>query len=226
MSLFAIADLHLSFGVEKPMDVFSGWEDYVKRIEENWLSVVKKDDLVVVAGDISWGMNLNETLLDFEFLDKLPGNKILLKGNHDYYFDTKNKMEKFFLENGFFSLKFLHNNSYEYEDYSICGTRGWVNMPFKNSDDNKILKREAIRLKLSLDSAKKKPIVFLHYPPIFYNGCCEEILSVLHEKKVENVYYGHLHGEAIKYGVKGKIDGIKYSLISSDYLNFKLLKIL
>lgn len=225
MSLFAIADLHLSFGVEKPMDIFNGWEGYVEKLEQNWRDVVKKDDLVVVAGDISWGMNLKESYLDFKFLNDLPGQKILLKGNHDYYFDTKSKMDKFFLENGFSSLRFLHNNSYEYGAYSICGTRGWVNMSSEESD-NKILRREAMRLRLSLDSAKNKPIVFLHYPPIFCGGRAEEILEVLNEKKVESVYYGHLHGKACEYAIKGKIEGIEYGFISSDFLDFKLFKIL
>ncbi len=225
MSLFAIADLHLSFGVEKPMDVFSGWGGYVKKIEDNWRSVVKKDDVVVVAGDISWGMNLKESYLDFKFLDELPGKKILLKGNHDYYFTTKGKMDKFFLENGFSSLNFLFNNSYSYEDVSICGTRGWMNMSLDDGD-NKILKREANRLELSLKTATKKPIVFIHYPPIYSNGKSEEILNVLYSNDVKNVYYGHLHGRSCKYAVTGLVDGINYDFISSDYLEFKLLKIM
>ena len=225
MSLFAIADLHLSFGVEKPMDIFFGWKGYVEKLEKNWRDVVKKDDMVVVAGDISWGMNLKESYLDFKFLDSLPGNKILLKGNHDYYFDTKAKMDRFFLENGFSSLSFLYNNSYEYGEYSICGTRGWVNMPSEPFDE-KILKREAGRLKFSLESAKKKPIVFLHYPPIFCDGRSKEILDVLYENEVEDVYYGHLHGKSCKNAIIGKVDGINYNFISSDYLGFRLLKIL
>lgn len=225
MSLFAIADLHLSFGVEKPMDIFNGWEGYVEKIEQNWREVVKEDDVVVVAGDISWGMNLKEAFLDFKFLNELPGKKILIKGNHDYYFTTKGKMDKFFLENGFNSLNFLFNNSYEYEDYSICGTRGWVNV-CNEAEDVKILKREANRLDLSLKTAIKTPIVFIHYPPIFNNVKSEEILEVLNKNNVKVVYYGHLHGKSCDYAVKGVVDGIKYEFISSDYLNFKLLKVL
>ena len=155
----------------------------------------------------------------------MPGRKIFLKGNHDYYFSTKNKMDVFFADNKFENMHFLFNNSYEYEEYSICGTRGWVNEPGKTAD-KKVLEREAGRLKLSLDSAKKEPIVFLHYPPIFGPSRTVEILNVLNEYKIKRVYYGHLHGKSCDYAVKGVVDGIKYEFISSDYLNFKLLKVL
>ena len=224
MSLYVIADLHLSFGTDKPMDIFGGWEDYAQKIKQNWTKRVEPGDTVVIPGDISWGMNLEEARPDFEFLDKLPGKKILLKGNHDYYFSTKNKIDKFFSENGFESLNFLSNNSYEYGKYSICGTRGWVNEPGQAAD-SKILKREAGRLKLSLDSAKGEPIVFLHYPPIFRGSETVEILNVLRQYKIKRVYYGHLHGMSCKYAVEGVVDGIYYKLISSDYLKFNLLKI-
>ncbi|MDE5600797.1 MAG: metallophosphoesterase [Oscillospiraceae bacterium] len=225
MSLYAIADLHLSLGTNKPMDVFNGWDNYVQKIEENWKAVVESNDTVVIAGDISWGINLEQSKKDFEFIDKLPGKKILLKGNHDYYFATKNKIDMFFKENDFKTLNFLFNNCYEYEDYSICGTRGWVNEPGKTAD-KKILEREAGRLKLSLDFAKKTPIVFLHYPPIFGDSRTQEILDVLHKYEIKQVYYGHLHGRSCKYAVQGEVDGIFYKLISSDYLNFKLFKVL
>lgn len=225
MSLFAVADLHLSFGVDKPMDIFAGWSDYVEKIKQNWLNQVSENDTVVIAGDVSWGMDLNQARADFEFIDSLPGRKIFLKGNHDYYFTTKRKMEKFFLENGFRSLNFLHNNSFEFENFSICGTRGWVNMTDKSQFDEKILKREAGRLSLSIQSAKKEPIVFLHYPPIFCKNRSEEILKVLNEFKIKKVFYGHLHGKVCKFAVCGCVDGIEYQLISSDYLNFSLLKI-
>ena len=224
MSLYVIADLHLSFGTDKPMDIFGGWEDYAQKIKQNWTKRVEPGDTVVIPGDISWGMNLEEARPDFEFLDKLPGKKILLKGNHDYYFSTKNKIDKFFSENGFESLNFLSNNSYEYGKYSICGARGWVNDPGQAAD-SKILKREAGRLKLSLDSAKREPIVFLHYPPIFKGSETVEILNVLRQYKIKRVYYGHLHGRSCKYAVECVVDGIYYKLISSDYLKFNLLKI-
>ncbi len=224
MSLYVISDLHLSLGTDKPMDVFEGWDNYLVKIENSWKSTVKIDDTVVIPGDISWGINLEQSKPDFEFINSLPGKKIFLKGNHDYYFSTKNKMDVFFKDNGFENMYFLFNNSYEYEEYSICGTRGWVNEPGKIAD-KKVLEREAGRLKLSLDSAKKEPIVFLHYPPIFGSSRTIEILDVLYEYKIKNVYYGHLHGKSCRYAVEGNVEGIEYKLVSSDYLNFNLLKI-
>lgn len=219
MSLFAIADLHLSLSTNKPMDKFKGWENYVNRIKTNWEKTVAATDTVVVAGDVSWGMNLDEAREDFAFIDNLPGQKILLKGNHDYYFLTKTKTETFFKKNNFNSLKILHNNSYEYNDYSICGTRGWINEPGEKSDE-KVLKREANRLKISLDSAKLKPIVFTHYPPICAYGKAEEFLAVLKKYGVDKLYYGHLHGQSCRFAIEGKKEGIDYKLISADHLNF------
>ena len=224
MSLYVISDLHLTLGTDKPMDVFEGWDNYLVKIENSWKSTVKIDDTVVIPGDISWGINLEQSKPDFEFINSLPGKKIFLKGNHDYYFSTKNKMNVFFKDNGFENMHFLFNNSYEYEEYSICGTRGWVNEPGKTAD-KKVLEREAGRLKLSLDSAKKEPIVFLHYPPIFGSSRTIEILDVLYEYKIKNVYYGHLHGKSCRYAVEGNVEGIEYKLVSSDYLKFNLLKI-
>lgn len=225
MSLFAIADLHLSFGVDKPMDVFSGWSDYVERIERNWKAKVKPSDTVVVAGDISWAMTLDEAVADFSFVNSLPGRKILLRGNHDYYFSTRNKMEKFFESNGFNSLNFLFNNSFECDNVSVCGTRGWVNMTEKTEFDKKILKREAGRLRFSLQSAVFEPIVFLHYPPVFRGNRSDQILRVLKEFKIKSVYYGHLHGPGCRFALNGNFEGITYRLISSDYLKFDLIKI-
>ena len=180
MSLFAIADLHLSLGVDKPMDVFPGWAGYVEKLEKNWRENVRPEDTVVVAGDISWGLDISEAKEDFAFLDRLPGTKILLKGNHDLWFSTKTKVEKFFAENGFSTLKILFNNAYEYGDCAICGTRGWMNDPI----EKKVLLRECGRLRMSLEEGKKfgkEPLVFLHYPPVFGGGECYEILDVLLE---------------------------------------------
>ena len=180
MSLFAIADLHLSLGVDKPMDVFPGWAGYVEKLEKNWRENVRPEDTVVVAGDISWGLDISEAKEDFAFLDQLPGTKILLKGNHDLWFSTKTKVEKFFAENGFSTLKILFNNAYEYGDRAICGTRGWMNDPI----EKKVLLRECGRLRMSLEEGKKfgkEPLVFLHYPPVFGGGECYEILDVLLE---------------------------------------------
>ena len=126
MSLFAIADLHLSLGTDKPMDIFGGWSDYVTKLETNWQNKVRPEDTVVIPGDISWGMNFEQSKKDFEFINKLNGRKIISKGNHDYWWNTKNKMDKFFAENGFDTINILHNNHYSYEGYGICGTRGWI----------------------------------------------------------------------------------------------------
>lgn len=219
MSLFTIADLHLSLGVNKPMDVFPGWENYVERLTENWQKTVKPEDTVVIAGDISWGLIMEESRADFEYLHKLNGTKIILKGNHDYWFTTKTKVEKALSDWGCYSIKILFNNAYEYGDYALCGTRGWMN----DQNDKKILLRECGRLRLSLDAGKKlqkEPIVFLHYPPVYGNGECYEILEILHEYGIKQVYYGHIHGYSSGYAINGERIGIDFRLVSCDYLQF------
>ncbi len=179
MSLFVIADTHLSFGTDKPMDNFFGWENYTQRLEKNWNSVVENDDTVVIAGDISWAMNFEQLKADFEFLNNLNGNKIIIKGNHDYWWSTATKMNKFIAENHFDTIKILHNNSYTVGDISICGSRGWM-FESEEDHDEKILNREVLRLKLSLDSATcDEKIVFLHYPPITTDNVCREIFDLL-----------------------------------------------
>ena len=170
MSLFAIGDPHLSLNCDKPMDIFQGWDDYVSRLEQNWKRLVLPEDTVVLAGDISWGMTLEEAEADFRFLHGLPGTKIILKGNRDYWFGTKTKVEEFFTKKDFFSLKVLFNNAYEYDGHALCGTRGWINEQGEAAD-KKVLNREAGRLRISLEAGKKlgkTPIVFLHYPPVYY----------------------------------------------------------
>ena len=217
MSLFAIADLHLSLGVDKPMDVFPGWAGYVEKLEKNWRENVRPEDTVVVAGDISWGLDISEAKEDFAFLDRLPGTKILLKGNHDLWFSTKTKVEKFFAENGFSTLKILFNNAYEYGDRAICGTRGWMNDPI----EKKVLLRECGRLRMSLEEGEKfgkEPLVFLHYPPVFGGGECYEILDVLLEYGIKQVYYGHIHGYSSGYAINGIRNGIDFRLISCDFV--------
>ena len=225
MSLFAIADLHLSLGVDKPMDVFPGWAGYVEKLEKNWRENVRPEDTVVVAGDISWAMSLEEGEKDFAFLERLPGTKILLKGNHDLWFSTKTKVEKFFAENGFSTLKILFNNAYEYGDRAICGTRGWMNDPI----EKKVLLRECGRLRMSLEEGKKfgkEPLVFLHYPPVFGGGECYEILDVLLEYGIKQVYYGHIHGYSSGYAINGIRNGIDFRLISCDFVQFNPVKIM
>lgn len=224
MSLFTIGDLHLSFSCNKPMDIFKGWEDYVSRLSQNWNALVKAEDTVVVAGDISWGMSMEEAKADFDFIEALPGKKILLRGNHDYWFSTKKKCDSFFLECGYSTISMLFNNAFSYGDYPICGTRGWVNeQGTPNPADKKIIDREVGRLRLSLEAAKPfktTPLVFLHYPPVYYTNQCEPILQVLHEYGIKRCFYGHIHGGASQYAIDGVLDGIDYRLISCDYVNF------
>lgn len=229
MSLYAISDLHLSFGVpEKTMSIFRGWENYHERIRKNWLELVKPDDTVVIAGDFCWGMNLKESVADFEFLNSLTGNKILVKGNHDYWWTTQNKIKNFFDENNFSTLNILHINHYKYENYGICGTRGWINMPDEPADA-KILAREAGRLEASILSAiseNLEPVVFMHYPPIFGGSFNYDILDVLYKYKIKRCFYGHIHGKGHASAVQGVYDGIDFRLISGDFLQFIPQKVL
>ncbi len=223
MSLFAIGDPHLAISVKnKNMDIFGGWENYLELLENNWKKLISPEDTVVLAGDISWAMKLCEAFEDFEWIENLPGRKIILKGNHDYWWGSKKKMEDTFSGWGFETLNILHNNCYKYEDYAICGTRGWVNMPGEPSDA-KVLAREAGRLTASLEEAKKQnlePLVFMHYPPVYANNCNYDILDVLYKYNVKQCWYGHLHGPSIKYAINGERDGINYQLVSGDYLQF------
>lgn len=220
MSLFAIGDTHLSFGTDKPMDIFRGWQNFEERLQKNWNSVVKDTDTVVIAGDISWAMNIEGAKEDFRFIDDLNGRKLIMKGNHDYWWSTKKKADTFFAANGFSSLEILFNNAYRIGDVSVCGTRGWF---YDGEKDNKILLREAGRLRMSINEAKKlggEPVVFLHYPPLNQEKVCEEIYSVLVEEGIKRCYYAHLHGVSQNFAFTGERDGIKFSLISGDFLNF------
>ena len=222
MSLFVMADLHLSLSVDKPMDIFGGWKDYVRKIEYNWQKKVKSEDTVVIPGDLSWAMGLEQSKADMEFIHKLNGRKIILKGNHDYWWNTKSKMEKFFCENGFTSISILHNNHYKYEDIGICGTRGWINDTGEQAD-KKVLLREAGRLETSIASAEMaglEPVVFLHYPPVYGSSCNYDILEVLHRHHVKWCFYGHIHGRGSEYAINGQRDGVNYRLIASDFLQF------
>ncbi len=225
MSIFAIADTHLSFGTDKPMDSFPGWNDYVSRIENNWNKLITDSDTVVIAGDISWAMNFDELKADFDFINNLKGNKIILKGNHDYWWNTASKLNKFIEENGFDSIKILHNNSYTVEGVSICGSRGWM-IESEEEHDEKVLNREVGRLKMSLDSAEcEEKIVFLHYPPVTENSVCESIIKLLTDYNIKRCYYGHLHGAAARLAVDGEYSEINFRLISCDRLRFMPLLI-
>lgn len=224
-----MGDTHLSLGVpEKSMEIFSGWEHYQSRIEQNWKNLIQPEDTVVLAGDISWGMTLEQAKPDFAFLDSLPGKKIILKGNHDYWWNSMKKMTDFFQKHEFATLHILHNNCYAYGNLGICGTRGWVNMPGE-SEDARVLAREQQRLRVSLQAARNQnltPVVFLHYPPVFGSSQNQLMLDVLHEFEIKDCYYGHLHGKIHQKAVKGMKDGICYHLISGDYLQFIPEKIL
>ena len=224
MSLFVMADLHLCKGnPEKTMSIFNGWQNYQELIKKNWKELISDSDTIVLPGDISWGMSLKEAAPDFKFIEQLPGQKIVIKGNHDYWWTTKKKMEDFFAAEGCTSIKILHNNHYRYGEYGICGTRGWVNMPGETQDE-KVLRREVQRLETSIRSALDeglKPIVFLHYPPIFATNFNYDILDVLYRYKIEECYYGHIHGKsAHDLCVKNTYDGINFHLIAGDYLQF------
>lgn len=222
MSIFAIGDTHLSFSTDKPMDIFKGWSDYITRLQQNWCAIVSENDTVVIPGDVSWAMELEQAKKDFEFLNSLPGKKIILKGNHDYWWATMKKMNEFLQSNNITSIEILFNNAFQVGDFVICGTRGWF-FDDDSSDSKKVLSREVGRLKASIDFAKKtgkEPIAFLHYPPINNISVCEPIMEVLEEEKIKRCYYGHLHGESIKRAFRGEYNGIKFDLVSADHLEF------
>ena len=226
MALYAISDLHLPLGVNKPMDIFgSRWDNYVERLRTNWQNTVGKEDTVVLPGDFSWATYIKDTKKDFEFLDSLNGKKIISKGNHDYWWETMSKMNGFLKENDFSSVSFLQNNSFIYNDIAICGTRGWV---FPDNDENeKMYQREAARLELSLSSAEpgKRKFVFLHYPPIVRDNLENEFTRIMKRYGVELCVYGHLHAKSSQYAVTGNVDGIKYLLVSCDYMEFMPIKL-
>ena len=223
MAVYAIADLHLSFGTDKPMDVFSGWTNYTERIKNNWQKLIGENDTVVIAGDVSWAMKLSETDADFRFIHSLNGHKIILKGNHDYWWSTKAKMDKYIAEKGFDSISILHNNYYAADGIALCGSRGWF-YDAEEDADKLILHREVGRLRMSIEPALRdgyEPIVFLHYPPIYNNMECDEILGVLKEYNIKKCFYGHIHGgNAAKKAFIGEKYGINFKLIACDYLGF------
>lgn len=229
MSLFAIADLHLSFGTDKPMDVFKGWHNYTDRLYGNWNNTVSEGDTVVISGDVSWAMKLEDTVADFTFIHNLPGKKIIIKGNHDYWWTTKHKMDCFLADKGFDSISILHNCAFEADGAAICGTRGWF-YDAESDVDKKILMREVGRLNTSISFAKQKglePIVFLHYPPLFGDAECREIIEVLVSNNIKKCFYGHIHGnKASKKAFVGVKYGIEFNLIACDYLDFTPLKLI
>jgi len=221
MALYAIGDLHLSLSVNKSMEVFgSAWKNYVSRIEDA-LGVLTDDDVLVLAGDTSWGMNLEEAEADFRFLDQFPGKKYLIKGNHDYWWVTAAKFHRFCEEKEIRSLEILHNNCIFYGDYAVCGTRGWFFEEEQKPHNAKVLNRELMRLETSLSAAGDQPILcFLHYPPMYQGYECPEILAMLEKYQVKQCCYGHLHGPTIRRRLEGIWNGTEFSLISADHLGF------
>ena len=234
MSLFVMADLHLSSDGSKSMEVFGPrWTNYQEKIEKNWRAIVNQDDTVIIPGDISWALKLEDATEDLLFLDSLPGKKLIGKGNHDFWWSTNAKMKALFKKNGIESIDILYNNAYRFEDCIICGTRGWfVEENQQNTvgevDHARIVNREIIRLRLSLDEAKKlQPndapplpiLVFLHFPPVWNGFVCQEIIDVLKEYGIRSCYYGHIHGAYYAKRTQ-EYDGIEFTICAADYLNF------
>ncbi len=226
MSIFAISDLHLPLGKDKPMDIFGGrWENYIEKLEKNWKSIVSEKDLVLIPGDISWATYLDDAFADLKFIHDLPGRKVILKGNHDYWWSTLNKLKKFIEEHKFTSIDFIQNTAYVWENTAIAGTRGW-NIPNAQTgaEDRKIFEREKQRLILSLEDAKSKKaekiVVAMHYPPIEQNMINLDFLEIMKAYDVRVCIYGHLHAAAQKFAPVGVFEGISLRLVSCDYLNF------
>ncbi len=227
MALYAIGDLHLCLGAPKPMDIFGGaWVGYMDKLKAG-MSVIQPEDTTVLLGDLSWSLDLENAKADFAWMNEIPGKKIILKGNHDYWWSTAAKFQKFCQENKFENLHLLNNNCYEYGDYALCGTRGWFFEEERSGQhDEKVFRRELLRLEASLKSAADLPkTVFLHYPPRYKGYECQEILELLRKYQVRRCYYGHLHGASHSLALDGLWDGIEYRLVSADRLNFSPLLI-
>jgi hypothetical protein len=231
MSIYAIADLHLSFSEDKPMDIFGeNWKGHEEKIKQSWVSKVTDNDLVLLPGDFSWSMYLKDAKKDFEYLNNLPGKKLLLKGNHDYWWTTVKKMREFIEENKFTNIDFLFNNSYEFENTIITGTKGWP--LFGEEADEKLINREKMRLERSIQDGIKKYgddkeiIVCMHYPPIVNSDAIEDsYINVMKNYNVKKCLYGHLHGPAIQTAIEGTFEGIEVELVSADAVNFNLQKV-
>lgn len=222
MALYAIGDLHLCLGAPKPMDVFGGaWVGYMEKLKQG-LSVIRPEDTTVLCGDLSWALGLEAAKEDFAWIDQIPGRKIILKANHDYWWSTASKFYKFCQDNQFSDQFILNNNFYEYEDWAICGTRGWFFEEERSGQhDAKVFHRELLRLETSLKAAgDREKLVFLHYPPKYRGYECREIIDLLHQYQVRRCYYGHLHADSRKLAMEGVWDGVEYRLVSADHVNF------
>ena len=223
MALYAIGDLHLCLGAPKPMDIFGGnWTGYMDKLKEG-MSCIREEDTTVLLGDLSWALSLEESAADFAWINEIPGRKIILKGNHDYWWSTAAKFYKFCEANGFSNMEILNNNAFEYEGWAICGTRGWFFEEERSgAHDEKVFRRELCRLEASLKAAgEKNKMVFLHYPPRYKGYECREILELLEKYQVRRCFYGHLHGGSHKLAMEGPWDIVEYRLVAADYLNFR-----
>lgn len=222
MALYAIGDLHLCLGAPKPMDIFGGaWIGYMDKLERG-MSVLQPEDTLVLLGDLSWAMNLQDARADFGWINRIPGQKIILKGNHDYWWSTAAKFSQFCQDNGFSDQHMLNNNCYFYQDIAICGTRGWFfDEERSGAHDEKVFHRELMRLEASLQAAgDRQKMVFLHYPPKYKGYECPEIIALLRQYGVRQCFYGHLHGGSHALALEGLWDGIEYRLVSADRLDF------
>lgn len=223
MALYAIGDLHLCLGAPKPMDIFGGaWVGYMEKLKTGF-SDIRPEDTTVLLGDLSWALDLSRAREDFSWINEIPGKKIILKGNHDYWWSTAAKFSNFCKDNGFQDLYLLNNNCYFYENWAICGTRGWFFEEQRSGEhDEKVFRRELIRLEASLKAAgEKEKLVFLHYPPRYKGYECPEILALLEKYKVRRCFYGHLHGGSHKLAMEGLWNGVEFRLVSADYLGFQ-----
>ena len=222
MALYAIGDLHLCLGAPKPMDIFGGaWVGYMDKLKEG-MSVITPEDTTVLLGDLSWALDMDHAVEDFAWINQIPGKKIILKGNHDYWWSTVAKFHKFCEANGFTDMHLLNNNCFEYDDWAICGTRGWFFEEERHgAHDEKVFKRELCRLEASLKAAgETKKMVFLHYPPRYKGYECREILDLFERYGVRRCYYGHLHGGSHKLAMEGLWDHVEYRLVAADYIGF------
>lgn len=227
MALYALGDLHLAYGADKPMDIFGGrWEGYLEKLSEG-LSVLQPEDTLVIPGDFCWALDLQQAKADFDFLNMYPGRKLLVKGNHDYWWNTASKFTAFCRDNGYENMFLLHNNCHFYGEIALCGTRGWFFEEEQGgTHDEKVFRRELIRLEASLQAAgDREKYCFLHYPPRYRGYTCPEILDLLKKYAVTCCYYGHLHGDSHKLALEGNFEGTLFSLVSADYVNFKPVKI-
>lgn len=228
MALYAIGDLHLCLGAAKPMDVFGGaWVGYMEKLKSG-IACIREEDTTILAGDLSWALDLQGAQADFAWINSIPGRKIILKGNHDYWWSTATKFQKFCRENEFSNLELLNNNCFFYDNVALCGTRGWFFEEERSGQhDEKVFKRELIRLETSLKAAEdREKLVFLHYPPLYKGYTCQPILDLLKAYGVRKCFYGHLHGPSHALAMQGLWDGIEYRMISADYLEFVPFKVI